>query len=100
MKILVKTKEFDLWLLKLKDNRAKAKILFRLQKVGSHGHYGDFKIIHGGLREMRINYAKGYRIYYRELSTDRIILLIGGDKSSQKRDILKAKKIWSKLNHY
>lgn len=98
MKILVKSVEFDKWLLNLNDNRAKAKILFRLQKLYSHGHYGDFKLLQAGLREMRINYAKGYRIYYRDLSSDKVILLIGGDKSSQQRDIIKANKIWAKLN--
>lgn len=50
-----------------------------------------------GIKELRINYAKGYRIYYHELDDVVIILLIGGEKSSQTRDIHKAKKIWNQL---
>jgi len=64
MFFIEKTIEFDKWLKKLKDIRAKAKILFRIQKLGNDGHFGDCKFVGEGIREMRINFAKGYRVYF------------------------------------
>ena len=97
MYFIEKTLEFDKWLKKLKDLRAKAKILFRIQKIANDGHFGDCKSIGNGISELRINFAKGYRVYFKELDGKIIILLIGGNKSSQKSDIKKAKEIWNKL---
>jgi putative addiction module killer protein len=91
--LLEKTLEFDKWLRKLRDNKAKAKILFRLQRVES-GNLGDFKSVSHGLTELRIQYGKGYRIYYKKTDNHLILLLIGGDKSTQEKDIDKANKIW------
>ncbi len=99
MIITEKTSEFDKWIRKLKDLRAKSKILFRIQKLESDEHYGDCKPVGDGIREMRINYAKGYRIYFKEKGNKIIILLIGGEKSSQQKDIEKAKKIWNKIKN-
>ena len=99
MFITEKTSEFDKWLRKLKDIRAKAKILFRIQKLESDGHFGDCKPVGDGISEMRINYAKGYRVYFKEKDNKIVILLIGGDKSTQKRDIQKAKEIWNKIKN-
>lgn len=99
MFITEKTSEFDKWLRKLKDIRAKAKILFRIQKLESDGHFGDCKPVGDGISEMRINYAKGYRVYFKEKDNRIVILLIGGDKSTQKRDIQKAKEIWNKIKN-
>ena len=99
MIITEKTSEFDKWLRKLKDIRAKAKILFRIQKLESDGHFGDCKPLGDGISEMRINYAKGYRVYFKEKDNRIVILLIGGDKSTQKRDIQKAKEIWNKIKN-
>ena len=97
MIITKKTTEFDKWLRKLKDIRAKAKILFRIQKLETDGHFGDCKPVGDGISEMRINYAKGYRVYFKEKENKIVILLIGGEKSSQQRDIDKAKKIWNRI---
>lgn len=97
MYLIEKTTEFDKWLRKLKDLKAKAKVLFRIQKIETQGHFGDFKPVGNGIYELKINYAKGYRVYYKEKEGRIIVLLIGGDKPSQKRDIEKAKKIWNKL---
>ena len=97
MIITKKTTEFDKWLRKLKDIRAKAKILFRIQKLEIDGHFGDCKPVGDGISEMRINYAKGYRVYFKEKENKIVILLIGGEKSSQQRDIDKAKKIWNRI---
>jgi len=61
-----KTTEFDKWIRKLKDIRAKSKILFRIQKLETDEHFGDCKSVGDGISEMRINYAKGYRVYFKE----------------------------------
>jgi len=98
MFFIEKTTEFDSWLRKLKDLKAKARILFRIQKLEVDEHCGDCQSVGDGIREMRVNYAKGYRIYFREKDNKKIVLLVGGDKSSQQKDIEKAKKIWKKLN--
>jgi len=97
MFFIEKTIEFDKWLRKLKDLKAKAKILFRIQKLEYDGHFGDCKPIGNGIKELRVNFAKGYRVYFKEKDGRIIILLIGGDKSSQQNDIRKAKEIWNKL---
>jgi putative addiction module killer protein len=98
MFFIEKTIEFDKWLRKLKDFKAKSKILFRIQKIESDGHFGDCKSVGEGIMEMRINFARGYRVYFKEVDGKIILLLIGGNKSTQQRDIAKAKTIWKKLN--
>ncbi|MDP4228037.1 MAG: type II toxin-antitoxin system RelE/ParE family toxin [Bacteroidota bacterium] len=92
-----KTDEFDKWLRKLKDLRAKAKILFRIQKLENDEHFGDCKPVGNEIRELKINYAKGYRIYFKESEGKIIILLIGGDKSTQQKDIERAKEILKRI---
>lgn len=99
MIITEKTSEFDKWIRKLKDIRAKSKILFRIQKLETVEHFGDCKPVGDGISEMRINYAKGYRVYFKEKDNKIVILLIGGDKSTQQKDIEKAKKIWYRLKN-
>ena len=96
MIVTEKTSEFDKWIRRLKDIRAKAKILFRIQKLETDEHFGDCKPVGEGISEMRINYAKGYRVYFKEKDNKIVILLLGGDKSTQQKDIEKAKKIWNK----
>jgi putative addiction module killer protein len=98
MFIIEKTTEFDKWFRKLKDIRAKAKILFRIQRLERDEHFGDCEPVGDGIRELKINYAKGYRVYFKEKDQKIIILIIGGDKSTQQRDIEKAKEIWKKIN--
>jgi len=96
MYFIEKTVEFDKWLRKIRDLRAKAKILFRIQRLESDGHFGDCKPVGAGIRELKINYAKGYRVYFHEKNGKIILLLIGGDKSTQQKDIEKAKEILKK----
>ena len=97
MYFIEKTTEFDKWFKKLNDLKAKAKILFRLQKLEKDEHFGDCEPVGDGIRELKINFAKGYRVYFKETDGKIIILLIGGDKSTQQRDIEKAKAICEKL---
>jgi len=97
MYIIEKTDEFDKWLRKLKDLRAKAKILFRIQKIEIDEHFGACEPVGNGIRELKIDYAKGYRVYFKESYGKIIILLIGGDKSTQQRDIEMAKEILKRI---
>ena len=97
MYFIEKTTEFDKWFKKLNDLRAKAKILFRLQKLEKDEYFGNCEPVGDGIRELKINFAKGYRVYFKETDGKVIILLIGGDKSTQQRDIEKAKAIYEKL---
>lgn len=97
MYIIEKTEEFDKWLRKLKDLRAKSKILFRIQKIENDEHFGACEPVGNGIRELKIDYAKGYRVYFKESDGKIIILLIGGDKSTQKRNIEKAKEILKRI---
>jgi putative addiction module killer protein len=98
MFLIKKTVEFDKWLRKIKDIRAKAKILIRIQKLENDEHFGDCESVGDGIRELKINFAKGYRVYFKEQDGKIIILLIGGDKSTQQQDIDKAKEILNSLN--
>jgi putative addiction module killer protein len=71
--------------------------LFRIQRIENDEHFGDYKPVGNGIRELKIDYAKGYRVYFKESDGKIIILLIGGDKSTQQRDIEKAKEILKRL---
>jgi len=94
MYLIEKTSEFDKWFRKLKDRTAKAKILIRIQRIEEQGNFGDCQPVGEGISELRIHYAKGYRVYLKEHGEQLILLLIGGDKSTQNSDIEKAKKLW------
>ena len=99
MFLIEKTAEFDKWMKNLKDLQSKVKILIRIQKLENDEHFGDCKVISDGIRELKINFGKGYRVYFKVKNGKIIILLVGGDKSTQQKDIAKAKEIWAKLNN-
>ncbi len=99
MYFIEKTDYFDKWLRKLKDLRAKAKILLRIQKLEKEEHFGECKAVGDGIRELKINYAKGYRVYFIERESKIIVLLVGGDKSTQQKDIEKAKELASQIKN-
>lgn len=82
------------WLQSLKDKKAKEIILVRLKRA-SRGNFGDFKSLGGGLYEMRVNFSKGYRIYYAQEGKTIYLILCGGDKSTQHKDIKIAHDMWS-----
>jgi putative addiction module killer protein len=94
MYLIEKTSEFDKWLRKLKDRKAKARILIRIQRIEEQGNFGDCKPIGEGITELRIHYAKGYRVYMTEQHGHLVLLLAGGEKSTQQKDIEKAKLLW------
>ncbi len=79
--------------------RAKAKILLRIQKLEKEEHFGECKAVGDRIRELKINYAKGYRVYFIERESKIIVLLVGGDKSTQQKDIEKAKELASQIKN-
>jgi putative addiction module killer protein len=86
------TDEFSEWLGALRDVRARAKILVRIARL-AEGNPGDVAPVGEGVSELRIHYGPGYRIYYVERGTRFILLLAGGDKSTQDKDIAEAKRL-------
>ena len=86
------TEQFSGWLHRLKDRRARARILVRIDRF-RNGNPGDVKSVGAGVFEMRIPEGKGYRVYYAQHGESIILLLCGGDKSSQSADIAMAKRL-------
>lgn len=86
------TEEFVDWFNSLKDIRARAKVQVRIDRLAL-GNPGDVKPVGQGVSELRIDYAGGYRVYFVQKGQQLIILLAGGDKSSQQRDIVYAQEI-------
>jgi putative addiction module killer protein len=84
-----RTVEFDKWLKAMQDQRGKAMILIRIERLAA-GNPGDVKPIGAGVSELRIDFGPGYRVYYKQRG-DHIDLLLGGDKRSQARDAQRAK---------
>ena len=89
---LIKTNLFDRWLLDLRDRKARAKIETRIRRL-SLGNPGDVKPVGEGISEMRIDYGPGYRVYFTRRGPVVVVLLCGGDKGSQDRDIALAKAV-------
>lgn len=90
------TLEFERWLTGLRDRRAYAKVILKVERM-ANGNLGDVKPTRSGVSETRINYGPGYRIYFCQQGDEVIILLAGGDKSSQQEDIAKAIKLKNAL---
>ncbi len=89
---VVRSATFDRWLRKLKDRRAAARVLVRIDRLAA-GNPGDVKPVGAGISELRIDYGPGYRVYYLHEGDLLIVLLCGGDKASQDDDIAEAHKI-------
>lgn len=87
---------FDRWMAKLRDGRAKARILVQLDRLRL-GLPGDWKSVGDGVFELRIFEGKGYRVYFAREGKSIVILLCGGDKSTQSRDIALARSYWHEL---
>jgi putative addiction module killer protein len=81
-----KTDAFAKWIDGLQDIRARARILVRIERLAA-GNPGDVKPIGEGVSEMRIDYGPGYRVYFKKIGQKIVILLAGGDKNSQSKDI-------------
>jgi putative addiction module killer protein len=89
---LQRTDVSDEWLLGMRDMRAKARILVRLESARL-GNLGDVRSVGGGISEMRVDVGAGYRMYFTRRQRIVLILLCGGDKSTQARDIARAKRM-------
>jgi putative addiction module killer protein len=89
---VVKSGSFDRWLRKLKDRRAAARVMVRIDRLAA-GNPGDVKPVGNGVSELRIDYGPGYRVYYLQEGDRLILLLCGGNKAGQDDDILAAKRI-------
>jgi putative addiction module killer protein len=96
MPTIKRTDEFSNWLRDLRDIRARAKVLARIDRL-SLGNPGDIAPVGDGVSEMRIHYGPGYRVYYIQRGEEIVVLLCGGDKGSQASDIKTAKKLASEL---
>ncbi len=94
------TETFRRWRMRLKDLRVRALIASRLDRL-AYGNAGDVRPVGQGISELRIDYGPGFRIYFQKRGKTIIILLCGGDKSTQARDIQTAKRLaaeWSEEN--
>ena len=91
------TREFADWLLGLRDGVGKRQIVSRIARIAATGSFGDFASVGGGVSELRIHGGPGYRVYYTLRGEEVVILLAGGDKGSQERDIRKAKEIAARV---
>lgn len=96
MNSFLRSASFDAWLSGLADQRAKARILARLRSA-SLGNFGDCEPVGEGVSEMRIHFGPEYRVYFVRTGVSVCVLLAGGDKSSQKRDIARAKEMARQL---
>lgn len=89
MKQILTTEVFDVWFSGLRDVRARVRIQARIDRA-ELGNFGDFEPVGEGVSEMRIHYGPGYRVYFVQRGFEVVILLAGGDKSSQSGDIKRA----------
>lgn len=96
MNTLIRTAEFSAWLKGLKDAKGIASIIARIDRA-EKDNFGDAKSLKGGLREMRIDVGPGYRVYFTQRAQTAYVLLAGGDKKSQARDIARAREMMKLL---
>lgn len=87
---LIESSIFSAWLARLKDDRGR--ILARLERI-RRGNFGDHKSVGGGIEELRLHFGTGFRIYFIRSGTEIVVLLAGGSKSSQQKDIARARTI-------
>ena len=91
--IVYQTNIFIKWFGRLRDEMARAIIARRIRALETDGHFGDAKHVGEGVSEMRVHFGAGYRIYFVRRGAEMIILLAGGNKSGQEKDIRTAKKL-------
>ncbi|MBZ5758145.1 MULTISPECIES: type II toxin-antitoxin system RelE/ParE family toxin [Rhizobium] len=100
MFVIQRTEIFQQWIMRLKDRSAAARIASRILRA-EDGNLRDVKPVGDGVEEMRIDYGPGYRIYFLRRRSVFVVLLVGGDKSTQRRDIIEAKRLcaeWKERN--
>lgn len=87
---VIKSETFERWVTKLKDKQAVSRINTRIRRLALTGNFGDVKPAREGVSEMRIDYGPGYRLYLMQRGAVLVVLLAGGDKSTQDTDIKRA----------
>ena len=92
MYTVLTTQEFDRWLSRMRDAKGKARILARVRSA-ELGNLGDTAPVGNGISEMRVHFGPGYRVYFKIRGKALILLLLGGSKATQARDIQKAKEL-------
>lgn len=85
---------FKRWLSKLRDAKARAKVNARIARLRV-GNFGDTKPVGKGVSELRVDYGPGYRVYFARTKASVVLLLVGGDKTTQKDDIATAQELWA-----
>ena len=90
------TEQYAKWFKSLRDHNARMRINIRIRRL-SLGNPGDVKPVGEGISELRIDYGPGYRVYYLQRVNEFVLLLVGGDKSSQEKDIVRAKALAKNL---
>ena len=93
---IIPTEEYDAWFKGLKDKKAKAKILIRIDRVKA-GNFGDCESVGGGVSELRLKYGPGYRVYLGKRRKEVVILIGGSAKKNQQNSIDEAKERWKEL---
>ena len=94
--IINRTEYFEAWLRSMKDRQGRNRVIRRIL-AAENGHFGDCGPVGEGVSEMRMHFGPGYRIYFAQEGINIYLLLAGGDKDSQDRDIKRAKEIWKEL---
>ena len=92
------TKIFSQWIFKLKDMKGRVAVARRIERM-EHGNFGDVKSVGTSISELRIQTGPGYRIYFTKREERIIILLVGGNKSTQQKDIEKARKLLKEIDN-
>ncbi|WP_294244752.1 type II toxin-antitoxin system RelE/ParE family toxin [Propionivibrio sp.] len=87
---ILQSETFSRWVGKLKDRQAIARINARIRRLAETGNFGDVKLVREGVSELRIDYGPGYRLYCMQRGSVLVVLLSGGDKSTQSADIKRA----------
>ena len=90
------TSEFAEWFAALGDQRARSRIAARIVRIEA-GNLGDCKSVGAGASELRVDFGPGYRVYFAIRGRELVILLCGGDKGSQRRDVVKARRLAAEL---
>ena len=90
------TETYIRWISRLRDRQARARINIRVRRL-TLGNFGDARPVGGGVSEIRIDYGPGYRVYFIHRGSALVVLLAGGDKSSQRRDIARARDLAREL---
>ncbi len=93
MNTLNETDQFSEWLDALRDLKTKMRIIARINRARA-GNFGEYRVLDDGVCEMKIDFGPGYRVYYAQEGLRVYLLLVGGDKSSQKKDVARAQEMW------